>query len=56
MKFGEMILISTSVLFIVVCAGCRDTMEEALASGITNSVSGIVSSIITNIAEAVLGI
>jgi len=56
MKFDKMILVSASVLFIPICTGCRNTMEEAMVSGITNSVSGIVSSIITNIVEAALGI
>jgi len=55
-KFGKISLISASFLVILVCTGCNDTMRETLVSGIANSLSDIVSSIISNAAEGVLGI
>jgi len=56
MRFGRIILISAGVLFILVCTGCGENVQDALASGISNALSTIVSTIVTDAAEAILGI
>ena len=55
MRFGRITLISAGVLFILVCTGCGENVQDALSSGMGNALSTIVSTIVIDAAEAVLG-
>jgi type III secretory pathway lipoprotein EscJ len=56
MRSARMILISAGVLFILVCTGCGENVQDALSSGMGNALSTILSTIVIDAAEAALGI